>query len=281
MTNKIIDSHFHFWDTDLLDYTWLDEVPAINRPFLPADFAQATEKNPVSGKIFVEAGGTSNQTMAEVEWVSALAKQDDTIKAIVAFIPLEFGDRAAGAIEALTRFPLVKGVRRVVQSEPLGFCVQPEFVHGVKLLANHNFSFDICVKHHQMDDVLTLVEQCSNVQFVLDHIGKPDIANGLLDPWRGQISRLAKHENVACKLSGLVTEADHANWQPADLRPYIDHVLEAFGPNRLMFGSDWPVCTLASSYQRWINLAFEYTAELNESERDQIFYQTAVDFYRL
>ncbi len=281
MPNKIIDSHVHFWDPELLDYPWLEDVPPINRSFLPADYSQAIGNFPVAGQVFVQACGNPNQAMAEVEWVSTLAKTGASVKGIIAFAPLELGERAAGALEGLTRFPLVKGIRRLIQSEPLGFSTQPEFVRGVQLLADFNFSFDICIKHHQLQDVLQLVEQCPDVQFVLDHIGKPDIAVGLIDPWKEQITQLATYENVTCKLSGLVTEADIEAWQPADLTPYISHILETFGPNRTMFGSDWPVCTLATTYQKWLEITLEATSRFSPVEQDQIFYQNAVDFYKL
>lgn len=281
MPNKIIDSHVHFWDPELLDYPWLEDVPPINRSFLPADYSQAIGDYPVTGQVFVQACGNPNQAMAEVEWVSTLAKNGANIKGIVAFAPLEFGKRSAGTLEGLSRFPLVKGIRRLIQSEPLGFSTQPDFVRGVQMLADFNFGFDICIKHHQLADVLGLVEQCPDVRFVLDHIGKPDIAAGLLEPWREQISQLAAFKNVTCKLSGLVTEADIEAWQPADLVPYINHIFETFGPSRTMFGSDWPVCTLATTYQNWLALVHEAAGQYTPEEQHQIFYQNAVDFYKL
>ena len=278
---NIVDSHVHFWDRDNLNYDWLDEVPAINRPFLPADYAQQVGKHTVSQKIFVQAGSLADQAIAEAVWVSELAQTDPTIQAIVAFAPLELGDGATAVLDQLQQFPLVKGIRRLIQSEPLGFCTQPNFVSGVQLLPAYDFSFDICVKYHQMGDVLEMVAQCPNVQFVLDHAGKPAIEAQMFDPWRAQIAQLAQHENVVCKLSGLVTEADHQNWQPADLSPVIDQLLESFGPSRLMFGSDWPVVTLASSLERWIDLALEVTSHLSAAEREQIFVRNAQRFYIL
>ncbi|MEM9774330.1 MAG: amidohydrolase family protein [Chloroflexota bacterium] len=278
---NIVDSHFHFWDRANLNYDWLDEVPAINRPFLPADYARQVGKHTISQKIFVQAGSEPEQAVKEAGWVSELAQTDPTIQAIVAFAPLELGDRATAVLDQLKQFPLVKGIRRLIQSEPLGFSNQPDFVCGVQLLPTYDFSFDICVKYDQMDDVLKFVAQCPEVQFVLDHAGKPAIEAQVLDPWRAQINQLAQHENVVCKLSGLVTEADHENWQPADLSPVIDQLLESFGPSRLMFGSDWPVVTLASSLEPWIDLALEVTSHLSAAEREQIFVRNAQRFYKL
>lgn len=281
MIEKIIDSHIHLWDPNHLTYPWLEEVPDINRPFLPDDFSNSVGDYPVCGQIFVQAACLPEQGLDEVEWVSQLAKTYGGVLAIVAFAPLEIGQDAKQNLEHLSQFPLVKGVRRLIQSEPLGFAIQPEFVAGVKQLAEFDLSFDICIKHHQLGNVLELVKQCPDVNFVLDHIGKPDIAQAIHDPWKQQMSELAAFSNVLCKLSGLVTEADHAQWKPADLKPYIAHVLETFGPQRVMFGSDWPVCRLAASYQRWLELALEATAGLSEAERHQVFYQNAANFYRV
>ena len=278
---KIVDSHVHFWDTNHLEYAWLNEVPPINRPFLPAEYAQQAGQHTVSQQVFVQADCPPAQAVREAEWVSDLAQSHPEIQAIVAFAPLEFGTGASPFLEQLAQYPLVKGIRRLIQSEPLGFCTHPDFVRGVQLLPDHNFSFDICVKYHQMDDVLYLVEQCPTVQFVLDHAGKPAIEAQQFDPWCDQIKRLAQHENVVCKLSGLVTEANHANWQPADLSPVINQLLESFGPSRLMFGSDWPVVTLASPLERWLGLALELTAHFSPAEREQIFVRNAQNLYKL
>jgi L-fuconolactonase len=151
----------------------------------------------------------------------------------------------------------------------------------VQILAQYGFSFDLCIYHPQLADVLTLVAQCPYVSFVLDHIGKPDIRNGLLEPWKRQIAELASFPNVHCKLSGMVTEADHNAWQPADLRPYADHVLQSFGADRVMFGSDWPVATLASSYRRWFETALSFIAGLSADEQSKILRENAIHFYRL
>ena len=279
--DQIFDTHVHFWDTDLLDYAWLNSEPALNRPFLPADFDQASGRHPIRKKLFVQADCAPNQALAEVEWVSELAKQDQSIQGIVAFAPLEFGEQAAVYLAGLSRFPLVKGIRRLIQSESAGFAKTPGFIAGVQQLANHNFSFDICIKHHQMEDVLELVSHCPQIQFVLDHIGKPDIKNRLFEPWKSNINALSRYPNVMCKLSGLVTEADHQNWTTDDLTPYINHVFEAFGPNRIMFGSDWPVCSLASSYERWLDTAIKATGHLSQEEKEAVFFNNGENFYKL
>ena len=277
---KIADSHVHFWDPRRLRYAWLDELPALNHACLPDDLPAQGPGWTVETLIFVQADCLPEQGLAEVDWVAGLAARDPRVRTIVAFAPLEQGEGAHPVLEQLQSRPLVKGVRRLIQSEPLGFSQQPGFVAGVRLLADYGFSFDLCIKHPQLRDVIQLARRCPQVSFVLDHIGKPDIKSGQLDPWREHLAGLAALPNVMCKLSGLVTEADWQRWQPADLRPYLDHVLEVFGVDRVMFGSDAPVLTLAATYPRWVETLLEATQALSEAEKDKLFYANAAAFYK-
>lgn len=277
----IVDTHVHFWEPRRLRYAWLDDLPTLNRPFLPDHVPTRGANWNVEALIFVQADCTPERGMKEVEWVMALAASDARIRGIVAFAPLETGRAVRPILEAVNKFPLVKGVRRLIQSEPLGFSVQPDFVAGVQLLPDYGLSCDLCIRHHQMRAVIQLVRQCPEVSFVLDHIGKPDIKSGLLDPWRKEIAELAALPNVACKLSGLVTEADWQQWKPADLYPYIQHTVEVFGSERVMYGSDSPVVTLAATYSQWIETLLEATQSLSEAERDKLFRQNGAKFYRL
>lgn len=278
---RYVDTHVHFWDPAELRYDWLTSVPAINRPFLPADLLDVAGNLELEKIVFVQAAAAPEEAIEEAVWVSALAAQEPRIGGIVADARIEWGEAVRPQLEELSIYPLVKGVRRLIQSEPLGFAVGDHFVRGVQILAQYGFSFDLCVYHPQMSDVLSLVAQCPNVEFVLDHIGKPDIRNGLMEPWKRQISELASFPNVYCKLSGMVTEADPNAWTPADLRPYADHVLGSFGVDRLMFGSDWPVATLASSYRRWFETALSFIDELSTDEQSKILRENAIRFYRL
>jgi L-fuconolactonase len=176
----------------------------------------------------------------------------------------------------------VKGVRRLIQSEAdVEFCLQPGFVCGVKLLGRHELSFDLCLNHRQLANTIKLVRRCPGVRFVLDHIAKPDIKAGLLDPWRAELRELSRMENVWCKLSGLVTEADHAKWKSADLKPYIEHVVECFGFDRVMFGGDWPVSTLASDYPRWVTTLDEALSGSSPDELHRLYVRNAEAFYRV
>ena len=278
---KIADSHVHFWDPRHLRYEWLNELPALNQVFLPDHVPTQGPGWTVESLVFVQADCAPEQGLAEVDWVTGLAARDPRLRAIVAFAPLEHGEHVHSVLEQLKSQTLVKGVRRLIQSEPPGFSLQPDFVTGVRLLAEYGFSFDVCIKQPQMRDVIQLVRQCPSVNFVLDHIGKPDIKSGQLDPWREQITELAALLNVKCKLSGLVAEADWQHWKPVDLRPYINHALDVFGIDRVMFGSDSPVLTLAATYPRWLETLLEATQSLSEADKSKLFYENAVAFYKL
>ena len=292
MRQAIVDSHIHFWDPARITYPWHSGAPAIAHPYLPADLqADATsgqvkhagvDSIALQGIIFVEADCRPDQRVAEVEWVTELAEQEPRIQAIVAAAPLEKGPEAIHTyLDALQLYPLVKGIRRLIQSEGPGFCTQPAFVEAVQLLPDYGFSFDICIKHHQMEDAIRLVEQCPGVSFVLDHFGKPAVKEGLLDPWRDHLRTLASFPNVQAKLSGLATEANHQQWTRNQLRPYIDHTIASFGIDRIFYGGDWPVSTQAVAYPEWIDILLWSTADLTDEDRNKIFAANARAFYRI
>ena len=282
MPLHIVDSHIHFWQPNQLHYGWLADLPDLNKPILPDHVPQQGDDWVVDGLVFVQADCLPSEAVAEAEWVSALAKDDPRIQGIVAFAPIETPDVLHNTLEALKALPLVKGIRRLIQSEGPGFCLQPDFIAGVRMLSGCGYSFDLCIRHHQLPDVIGLVQQCPNVAFVLDHIGKPDIKSGLLDPWRANISTLAEFPNVSCKLSGLATEADVNGWKPSDLTPYIDYVLETFGIERVMWGSDSPVVRLANlTYAGWIDIALNALHSLSAVEKQCVFADNAREFYRL
>jgi L-fuconolactonase len=281
MNYPIVDSHIHFWDPNRLQYDWLAGIHILNRSFLPSDLTQQAATINLQKIVFVQCDCRAEQGLQEAEWVSTLAQQEPRIQGIVAFAPLEKGQAVTVHLQALTAFPQVKGVRRLIQAEAAGFCIQPDFVKGVQLLAEFGYSFDICIFHHQLADTIKLVEQCPQVSFVLDHLGKPAIKAGRLDPWREEIKALASFPNVFCKISGAVTEADLQNWTPTDLQPYLDHAIEVFGLDRVMYGGDWPVSLLATTYPAWLETLDAATAQLSAAEKEKLFYQNARTFYRL
>ena len=276
---KIIDSHIHFWNTDRFHYHWMKPGESIERPFEATEYAEARAGIDVEGVVFIQADCAPEDALPEARWVATIGAP---ILGIIGRAPLELGaSRARDTLDALKEMPLTVGVRRLIQWEPAGFCVQPKFVEAVQSLQQYDLPFDICIFYHQFGDALKLVESCPNIRFVLDHFGKPDIAQGEMRNWSQGISALARHENVWCKLSGLVTEADHQHWTPDQLRPYVDHALEVSGARRMMFGSDWPVATVAASYKRWYDTARQFVSHLSEDEQTQIFAENAARFYRL
>jgi L-fuconolactonase len=282
MPQPIVDSHIHFWDPQHLSYGWLPNLPAIHRPFLPTDLARAAAGVDLQGIVFVEADIDPDHRLAEAQWITELAQQEPRIQAMVASAPLELGpDAVRPHLEAVARLPLVRGIRRLIQSEGPGFAIQPAFVAAVQSLPSYGFSFDICIKHHQMEETIRLVEQCPQVVFILDHFGKPAVKDNLLDPWREQLQTLAGFPNVVCKISGLATEADHSNWTREQLRPYLDHALAVFGADRVLYGGDWPVSTLAIDYQTWIDTINWATERWSEGDRRKLFVENTRRVYRI
>jgi len=275
---NLTDAHVHFWD-DCLPHPWLAEVPAIATPHTPAELrAEAGPATP-SKIVFVECGAP---WLDEVRWVERLAAAEPGIAAIVAKAPMNAGVQTTAAIADLSKHPLVRGVRHLLQDESdPAFCLTREFIAGIAQLPDARLSFDLCCRPTQLPAVIELVRRCPRTQFILDHAGKPAIRSRLLDPWRAHTRTLATRPNVACKLSGLVTEADPERWTTDDLRPYATHLIDTFGPSRLLFGGDWPVSRLASSYVRWLEAALALTDDLSGADRAAIFSENAGRIYRL
>lgn len=282
LTFPIVDTHLHVWDIDRLDYPWLQEVPLINKTFLLDDYNRACVPVTVERMVFVQCEAAFSQFMQEAEWVDSLADHESRLQGIVPWAPLENGDRARADLERLASNPRVKGIRRIIQFEQdITFCLRPDFVRGVQALAHYNLSFDICVAPQHLPNTIKLVQQCPNVQFVLDHCAKPDVKHQRLDPWRADIATLAAFPNVWCKISGLVTEADHNNWQNTQLKPYIDYVIEQFGFDRVMYAGDWPVASQAATYPRWVEALLWAVQACSPDELKHLFHDNAITFYKL
>jgi L-fuconolactonase len=262
---------------------WLVDVPRLNRSYGLQDYGEQTHDLPIMGMVYVEVGVEPGEALREARHVTDLARDEPRLQAIVASAPIERGIAVRGHLESLVAIsPLVKGVRRNLQDETApDFCLQADFVAGVRLLAEYNLSFDLCIKHWQLPGVIELVRLCPGTTFILDHLGKPDIKQQRLDSWRADLRKLAELPNVACKISGMVTEADHESWQPADLEPFINVALESFGEERVLFGGDWPVVLLASPYRRWYETLEALTARLALSARRRLWAENAQRFYRM
>lgn len=279
---SIVDSHVHLWNPAQFRYPWLDGLPSLNRAFLPADFAAATASSSVRKIIFVEGGCDPAQSLAEVEWVSSLAKSCPQLSGIIASAPLEKGECVRAELDALAARPLVKGVRRLLQGErDASFCLTPGFVEGIELLSEYGFTFDVCIRPEQLPAVTELACRIPGVTFVLDHFGKPNVRDGISGPWAAGLKALAALPNVVCKISGLTTEADWQNWQPAGLKYYFEHTLECFGFDRVMFGSDWPVATLATSYERWVETVWTTVTSASDDDRLKLFQTNAERIYHV
>ncbi len=278
----IVDTHLHIWNLDRLRYPWLASVPMLNKNHLIADYVRACGQVQVAKMVFLQCECDPAQFQEEAEWVAEVAKVDPRIRGIVPWAPLEKGVAVEEELARLAADPLVKGIRRIIQFEPdQNFCLRPDFVRGVRLLPKYGLTFDLCINHTQLANTIALVRQCPQVTFVLDHIAKPDIKAGRLDPWRAELRELAGLPNVWCKLSGLVTEADHARWTPADLRPYIDHTIACFGFDRVMFGGDWPVAAQATDYPRWVDTLDAAVAGASVDEVRKLYVTNAERFYRV
>src|SRR5947209_7719733 len=282
-TLPIVDAHVHLWNPNQFSMPWLADIPRLNRPYGLRDYREQTQGLPIEAIVYIEVGVEPQEALREARHVVELAREEPRLQAIVAAAAVERGESVREYLASLLAIsPLIKGVRRNLQDEAEpDFCLQPDFVAGVRLLAEFNLSFDLCIKHWQLPYVIELVRRCPDTAFILDHLGKPGIKQHLLDPWQADLRKLAELPNVVCKISGMVTEADHEGWQPADLEPFINSVLEAFGEERVLFGSDWPVALLASAYRRWYETLGALTARLPVSARRKLWAENARRFYRM
>jgi L-fuconolactonase len=273
-----IDAHQHFWKYNPVEYDWIDDtMPAIRRDFLPADLQREISQAGVDGVVCVQA----RQIVEETEWLLRVAAENDFIRGVVGWVPLR-GPSVEKILKKLTVHPKLRGVRHVVQAEADDrFILRGDFNRGIKLLKQFGLAYDILVYERQLPPTIEFVDRHPEQVFVLDHAAKPRIRDDLLEPWRKNIRELARRENVYCKISGMVTEANYKLWTEDQLKPYLETVLEAFGPRRLMFGSDWPVCLLACPYARWLETVSRFTTRLSANDRAWIFGKTAVKAYGL
>src|SRR5882672_1415188 len=273
-----VDSHQHFWKYDVQRHGWItDEMKVLRRDYLPADLMPELRANEMSGCIAVQA----DQSEQETQFLLELANQYDAIKGVVGWVDL-LSSEVAGRLRHFSQFEKLCGFRHVVQSEADdGFMLRPEFCRGIKALQEVGFTYDILIYARQLPAALELVTRFPDQPFVIDHIAKPSIRTGELAPWAAQMRSLADHKNVHCKLSGLITETDWRKWRAEDFLPYLNVVFETFGPERLMFGSDWPVCLLAGSYRQVKQLIETYVSKFSINQKKAIFGLNAVRFYGL
>lgn len=273
-----IDAHQHFWKYSALEYDWItDEMGALKRDFLPCDLQPLLGANGFEGSIAVQA----RQNVHETEWLLELAGQNPFILGVVGWVDLR-SNYVSQDLEQLTRYKQLVGVRHIVQGEPDdGFMLREDFRRGISLLAEFGLRYDLLLYPRHLPVAVKLVRDFPYQTFVLDHIAKPLIADGVLEPWASDIAELAKYPNVWCKVSGMVTEARWKKWKPADFRPYLDVIFAAFGPARLMIGSDWPVCSVSADYGTTMSLVTDYICEFRAEDRERILGRNCIVAYGL
>jgi L-fuconolactonase len=275
----IIDAHQHFWELGRFDTSWLETTDhrPIHRSYLPADLKPHLEAAGVSHSVFVQ----TQHNVEENRWALKLAEENYWIAGVVGWVDLA-SERCEEQLLEFKRHPKFVGVRHITQGEPDDdFIVRPSVMRGLKTLQKHGVPFDLLFYVKHLGHAQTLARELPELRMVIDHLSKPHIREGRLDDWEANFRAAAKFPNMCCKLSGMVTEADWKNWKPSNLKPYVDVALDAFGPDRLMYGSDWPVCELAGTYQQVFDALQEVLGNLSDDERDHIYRKTAVDFYGL
>ena len=276
MQNRI-DAHQHFWKFDPVRDAWIDETMVkIQRDFMPNDLYPVLTENQFEGCVAVQA----SQTEVETHFLLDLAAKNSFIKGVVGWVDL-LDDAILGKLDTFSNREKLKGFRHVVQGEADDFMLRKDFKRGIAALNQFGYTYDILIFHRQLPAAIELVNEFPNQAFVLDHIAKPDIKSAVIQQWKKNIIELSKADNTMCKISGMVTEANWKNWTADDLKPYLDVVFECFGSERLMFGSDWPVCLVAAEYDKVVQTLDSYMAQLSKIEQENIWYRNANSFYKL
>lgn len=273
----MIDTHVHFWNFDPIRDNWIsDEMNAIQKDFMPKDLEPIYNELQISGCIAVQA----NQSENETDFLLSLSKDSPLIKGIVGWTDLR-SPLLEERLQHWNTFEKIKGWRHVLQEENEAFILAEDFVKGVQQLAKYNYTYDLLVYHDQLNATIKLVEQLPNQALVLDHCGKPDLKTGNIKDWSDAIRELSYHQNVSCKVSGLLAEADWYNWTEKQMFECFDVIFSNFGTKRIMYGSDWPVMLISRPYADWFKLVRKYTSQFRETEQQDIFFNNAVEFYRL
>lgn len=275
---KRIDAHQHFWSYQPKRDTWItDEMAVIRRDFMPDDLEPLLETHGITGCVAVQA----DQSESETRFLLNLAAKHDFIEGVVGWVDLQAAN-IKERLEYFSRFPKLKGFRHIVQDETdPRFLLRPSFLRGIEALGAHGYAYDILVKPHQLAVTLDFVSHFPNQRFIIDHLAKPHIREGRRQPWANHMAAIAGHQQVYCKLSGLVTEANLNSWKIADFDYYIDHILQVFGSDRIVFGSDWPVCLLAGKYREVVGIMEHVAARLSPEQAERVWYQNASTFYKL
>jgi len=278
---RIVDTHQHLWDLDLFRYAWLQQLPDLNRSFRMNDYLAATNGLAIEKSVHLEADVDEPFMLEETMHLLRLADcSDNPLEGVVACGRPESKEFKT-YVEKIAGHSKLRGIRRVLHTRPDDLGQSETFIENVCSLSGYGLSFDICVLARQLPIAIRLVSQCPDVTFILDHCGVPQVRDKILDPWRSLIREIAKFPNVFCKISGLIAYADPNNWTAEDLRPYVHHAIECFGWDRVMFGSDWPVCTLSASYRQWVDVLLSLTRSAGAANQKKLFHDNAIQVYRL
>ena len=274
----VIDAHHHLWNYDIEDYAWIGpEMNVLRRDFTPTDLHVEMQQAGVDGAIAVQA----RQTLQETEWLLSLAAPNDFMRGVVGWAPL-IDAAVSDDLQRLAAQPKLKGIRHVLQDEPDDFyMLRNDFNAGITQLRRFNLVYDVLIFERHLPQTIQFLDRHPDQVFVIDHIAKPRIREGVLSPWRENLKELARRSHCFCKLSGVLTEADWQNWRPEGIHPYLDAALDAFGPNRCLFGSDWPVLLLADSYAGWVATVKNFVSRLSSTEQARVLGGTAAEVYRL
>ena len=279
---EVVDTHQHLWDVSLHRYSWCVGIEKLNRSFRMSDYLDATRGANVTATVHVEADVDEADMGNETRWLMSLAKDPANPLRALVIKALPERDDFARYLDQFAGESAIKGVRRVLHTQPDDFSESTLFRDNIRLLAGRGLTFDVCALPRQLPAVLELVRSCPNVEFILDHCGIPDVKGKALDPWRKHVTDLSRQPNVTfCKISGLVAYADAHAWTLDDLRPFVDHVVKYFGHDRIMFGSDWPVCTLTCPLADWLAAAKSLTAGWLPDDQTRFFSSNAKRAYRL
>lgn len=278
MKSLRIDAHQHFWNFDPEKHVWMnEEMDVLKKNFLPSDLEPLLKKCDIDGCVAVQA----NQAEVENDFLFELANQNHDIKGIVGWVDLK-SESLSERLEHYSQISKIKGFRHVIHDEPdLDFMIQPSFMKGVSALKKYGYTYDILIFAAHLPNTLKFIKNLPDQAFIIDHIAKPKIKKGEIETWAKQLKEVAKFENVYCKISGMVTEADWLNWQKEDFTKYLDTVVNAFGTKRILYGSDWPVCTLAATYENQYTIVKEYFSRFSQTEQDLFFGGNATHFYNL
>ncbi len=279
----IIDTHQHLWDLDRFKLPWLENAKTLDRSFLMSDYLKAVQDLNVVKSIYMEVDVHVSQQLAEAREVMSIIARGDTpmVGAVISGRPNS--DNFKSYLDHFQGKPAIKGLRQVLHSKttPQGYCLEPKFIAGIKLLGDRNLSFDLCMRSSELADAAKLVDACPGTTFILDHCGNPNVQSADRSQWKQDILSLAKRPNVTAKISGIVASAKAGSWTADDLAPIINHVIDAFGPDRVVFGGDWPVCTLTATYRQWVEALLQVVKDRPVDVQKKLLHDNAIRVYKL